>query len=201
MARSILPTVRPPRLAAVVFVAVSMAAIGLGRARAGPYPSHAESRIAIDGARFVLDGRTLQIISGEMHYPRIPRTAWRDRMKKARAMGLNTISTYVFWNFHEARPGYYDFAGQKDIAEYVREAGQEGVHVILRPGPYVCAEWEWGGYPGWLFAGTGIVVRSTDPAFTAPAARWLDELGRELKPLLSSNGGPILAVQVENEYG
>jgi beta-galactosidase len=136
-----------------------------------------------------------------MHYARVPREYWRDRFRKARAMGLNTISTYVFWNFHEPSPGHYDFAGQKDIAEYIREAGQEGLHVILRPGPYVCAEWEWGGYPGWLFADTSIVVRSTDPKFIGPAARWLDRLGQELNPLLSAHGGPIMAVQVENEYG
>ena len=151
--------------------------------------------------QFLLDGKPFQIISGEMHYARVPREYWRDRFRKARAMGLNTISTYVFWNFHEASPGQYEFTGQKDVAEYIREAGQEGLHVILRPGPYVCAEWEFGGYPGWLFAAPGIVVRSTDEKFTTPAARWLDRLGRELTPLLSSHGGPIIAVQVENEYG
>ncbi len=159
------------------------------------------ARLTADSGHFVFDGQPLQIISGEMHYARIPREYWRDRLRKARAMGLNTISTYVFWNFHELSPGQYDFSGQKDVAEFIRTAGKEGLHVILRPGPYVCAEWDLGGYPAWLFADTAIVLRSTDPKFTAPAERWLDRLGRELTPLLASHGGPIIAVQVENEYG
>src|ERR1017187_4163627 len=112
--------------------------------------------------QFLLNGRPFQIISGEMHYARVPREYWRDRFRKARAMGLNTISTYVFWNFHESVPGRYDFDGQKDIAAYIRLAGEEGLHVIVRPGPYVCAEWEFGGYPAWLFATPEIVVRSEE---------------------------------------
>ncbi|HEU4988636.1 MAG TPA: beta-galactosidase family protein [Gemmatimonadaceae bacterium] len=151
--------------------------------------------------RFLLDGKPFRIIAGSMHYARVPREYWRDRMEKAKAMGLNTITTYVFWNFHEATPGHYDFSGQRDIAEYLRTAQQVGLHVILRPGPYVCAEWELGGYPGWLFADTGIVLRSTDPRFTAPAQRWLDTLGKVVTPFLAANGGPVIAVQVENEYG
>jgi len=143
----------------------------------------------------------LQIISGEMHYPRVPREYWRDRLRKAHAMGLNTISTYVFWNLHEPSPGRYDFAGQNDVASFIRLAQGEGLHVILRPGPYVCAEWDLGGYPAWLLADPDIVLRSTDERFTRPAARWLDRLGKELSPLLASRGGPIVAVQVENEYG
>ena len=161
-------------------------------------PTH---RLVADSGRFLFDGRPLEIISGEMHYARVPREYWRDRLRKARAMGLNTISTYVFWNYHEAEPGQYDFSGQRDVAAFIRTAGEEGLHVILRPGPYVCAEWELGGYPAWLFRDTSIVLRSTDSAFTAPAERWLDRLGRELSPLLASHGGPIIAVQVENEYG
>jgi beta-galactosidase len=158
-------------------------------------------RLTIDGAQFKLDGVPLTIVSGEMHYARVPREYWRDRLLKARAMGLNTISTYVFWNLHEPTPGQYDFSGQNDLATYIRTAGEVGLHVILRPGPYVCAEWELGGYPAWLLADPDLVLRSTDPKFTAPAARWLDRLGRELAPLFADRGGPIIAVQVENEYG
>ncbi len=157
--------------------------------------------LVADSGRFLLNGKPFQIISGSMHYARVPREYWRDRLEKARAMGLNTITTYVFWNWHESAPGHYDFSGPRDIAEYVRIAQEVGLHVILRPGPYVCAEWDLGGYPGWLFADTGIVLRSTDPRFTKPAGRWLDRLGQELVPLLASHGGPIIAVQVENEYG
>ena len=145
--------------------------------------------------------KAVQIISGEMHYARVPRADWRNRLRMARAMGLNTISTYVFWNLHEPAPGHYDFHGQNDIAEYIRIAQQEGLNVILRPGPYVCAEWDLGGYPAWLLADSSMVLRSTQPQFTHAAARWLDRLGHELGPLLASRGGPIIAVQVENEYG
>lgn len=161
-------------------------------------PTH---RIGIEGDHFVLDGKPFQIISGELHYERIPREYWRDRLKKARAMGLNTISTYVFWNLHEPKAGVYDFAGSLDVAEFVRIAQQEGLYVILRPGPYACAEWDLGGLPAWLLADPNIVLRSADEKFLVPAEQWLQRLGRELAPLQITHGGPIIAVQVENEYG
>ncbi len=157
--------------------------------------------IGIEGDHFALDGKPLQIISGEMHYERIPREYWRDRLKKARAMGLNTISTYVFWNLHEPKPGVYDFTGSLDVAAFVRIAKEEGLYVILRPGPYACAEWDLGGLPAWLLADPNIVLRSADEKFLVPAERWLQRLGRELVPLQITHGGPIIAVQVENEYG
>jgi beta-galactosidase len=156
---------------------------------------------AARGDHFELDGKPFRVISGEMHYPRIPRAYWRARLRMAKAMGLNTITTYVFWNEHEVRPGVYDFSGNKDVAEFVREAQQEGLYVILRPGPYVCAEWEWGGYPAWLLKDHGIVVRSSDPKFMVPAKRWMMRMGQELAPLQIGNGGPIILTQVENEYG
>jgi beta-galactosidase len=155
----------------------------------------------VDGGKFLLDGQPFQLISGEMHYARIPREYWRARLQMAKAMGLNTVTTYVFWNFHETTPGVYDFTGQHDVAEFVREAQQEGLFVNLRPGPYSCAEWEWGGFPAWLLKNRGIVVRGSDPKFTAAARRWLLRLGKELAPLQMANGGPIISVQVENEYG
>jgi beta-galactosidase len=161
-------------------------------------------RLTADAGHFRLDGAPVQILSGEMHYPRVPREYWRDRFRKARAMGLNTISTYVFWNLHEPAPGRFDFSGNLDVAEFIREAGAEGLHVIVRPGPYVCAEWELGGYPAWLLADPAMVLRSTDSRFTAPAERWLMRLGKELSPLIGdrrNEGAPIIAVQVENEYG
>jgi beta-galactosidase len=155
----------------------------------------------VENGKFLLDGKPFQIISGEMHYPRVPRAYWRARLRMAKAMGLNAITTYVFWNVHEPRPGVYDFTGQNDIAEFIREAQSEGLYVILRPGPYVCAEWEWGGYPSWLLKDHNIVVRSTDPKFMDPTRRWFQRLGKELAPLQIASGGPIIAVQVENEYG
>ena len=155
----------------------------------------------VQNGQYYLDGKPFQIIAGEMHYARIPRAYWRARLRMAKAMGLNTITTYVFWNYHEQRPGVYDFTGQHDIAEFIREAQSLGLWVNLRPGPYSCAEWEWGGYPAWLLKDHGIVVRSTDPKFMEPARRWLLRLGKELAPLQIENGGPIIRVQVENEYG
>jgi beta-galactosidase len=154
-----------------------------------------------NGDHFELDGKPFQIISGAIHYARVPRAYWRDRLRKARTMGLNTVETYVFWNLHEPSPGHFDFSGQNDIAEFIREAQQEGLYVILRPGPYVCAEWDFGGYPAWLLREPGMEVRTSNSAFIAAAGRWLHRLGQELAPLQSGNGGPILAVQVENEYG
>jgi beta-galactosidase len=150
---------------------------------------------------FLLDGKPFQIISGEMHYPRIPRECWQDRMKAAKAMGLNTIGTYVFWNVHEPQKGKYDFQGNNDVAEFVRVAQREGLWVILRPSPYVCAEWEFGGYPYWLQNEDGLVVRSTEPVYMNAYRNYIKEVGKQLAPLQINHGGNILMVQVENEYG
>jgi beta-galactosidase len=161
----------------------------------------ASHSFTIAGKQFLVDGKPYQIVSGEMHYTRVPRPYWRDRFRKAKAMGLNTITTYVFWNVHEPRPGVYDFSGQNDVAEYIREAQAEGLNVILRPGPYICGEWELGGYPSWLLKDRSLVLRSTDPKYTKAVQSWFARLSQEIKPLLLKNGGPIVAVQVENEYG
>lgn len=151
--------------------------------------------------KFLLDGKPFVIRSGEMHYPRIPRAYWRDRIRKAKAMGLNTITTYVFWNLHEPRPGHFDFTGNLDLAEFVRTAQLEGMLVIVRPGPYVCAEWDWGGFPAWLAAIPDMKVRTSDPRFLAAVDRYIKSVGRELQSLQITRGGPIIMVQVENEYG
>lgn len=150
---------------------------------------------------FLLDNKPFQIISGEMHYPRIPREAWRDRMKMAKAMGLNTIGTYVFWNVHEPQKDQFDFSGNNDIAEFVRIAKEEGLWVLLRPSPYVCAEWEFGGYPFWLQNIKGLQVRSKEAQYLKEYREYLTEIGKRLAPLQINHGGNILMVQVENEYG
>jgi beta-galactosidase len=168
---------------------------------AQPRPDGKAHVFRVDGGQFTLDGKPFRIVSGEMHYPRIPREYWRARLRMARAMGLNAITTYAFWNVHEPAPGVYDFSGQNDVAEFIREAQQEGLWVILRPGPYVCAEWEFGGYPAWLLKDPATVVRSSDPKYMEPATKWIKRLGMELAPLQIGNGGPIALVQVENEYG
>ncbi len=137
-----------------------------------------------------------------MHYARIPREYWRHRLRMAKAMGLNTVATYVFWDYHERRPGAFDFrTGNRDLAAFIRIAQEEGLWVILRPGPYVCAEWDFGGYPSYLLKDSTLVVRSADPRFLAAESRYVDALAREVRPLLVTHGGPIIMVQVENEYG
>ncbi|HTO94827.1 MAG TPA: beta-galactosidase family protein, partial [Bacteroidota bacterium] len=155
----------------------------------------------IDRGNFLLDGRPMQIISGEMHFARIPRECWRDRLRMARAMGLNTIATYVFWNYQEPEPGKYNFGGNADVAAFVRTAGEEGLWVIIRPSPYACAEWEFGGYPWWLLNEKNISVRSKDPRFLDLCTAYYGELGRQLAPLQITRGGNIIMVQIENEYG
>jgi beta-galactosidase len=160
-----------------------------------------DSSFVAKNGKFLLDGQPYQVLSGEIHYARIPRAYWRDRLKMAKAMGLNTISTYIFWNLHEPRPGVYDFSGNLDVAEFIRIAQQEGLNVILRPGPFVCAEWELGGYPAWLLSEPKMALRANNPQFMAPAERWMMRLGQELAPLQIGRGGPIIAVQLENEYG
>jgi len=153
------------------------------------------------GDQFLLDGAPLLIRSGEMHYPRVPRPYWRDRMRKMRALGLNTLCTYVFWNAHEPQPGKFDFTGNLDLAEYIRTAQSEGLYVLLRPGPYICTEWDFGGFPSWLLATPDIKVRSTDARFLTAAARYMTRVGKEVAGMQIHRGGPILMVQVENEYG
>src|SRR5579872_1892603 len=142
-----------------------------------------------------------QIVSGELHYPRIPPQYWRDRLRMARAMGLNAVSTYVFWNRHEPQPGRFDFGGENDVAAFIRIAQEEDLRVILRPGPYVCAEWDFGGLPAWLLRDGPIAVRTSDAAYMRLVKRWLLRLGQELAGLQRAHGGPIVAVQLENEYG
>lgn len=151
--------------------------------------------------QFLLDGKPFQIRSGEMHYSRVPREYWHDRLRKMKAMGLNTVATYMFWNAHEPEPGKFNFKGNEDAAAFVKAAGEEGLFVLLRPGPYACAEWEWGGYPYWLAKIPGLKVRSTDPRFLEACKRYMTRLGKELSSLELAKGGPILMVQVENEYG
>jgi beta-galactosidase len=163
-------------------------------------PDQAQA-LSVSGTQFLLHGRSYQVISGAMHYARIPREYWLDRLRKARGMGLNTIETYVFWNLHEPRPGAFDFSGDLDVAHYVRLAQQQGLNVILRPGPYICSEWDLGGLPSWLWRDPHIRIRTKDPKFLEAADRYLMRVGSELSPLQASRGGPILMVQIENEYG
>jgi beta-galactosidase len=180
---------------------IALAACMLGALTCTAAPAIANTPVTIQGAHFIRDGKSHQILSGSMDFQRIPRAYWRDRLRKARAMGLNAITTYVYWNLVEPKPGQFDFDGDNDVAAFVREAQQEGLDVILRPGPYVCAEWEAGGFPAWLFADPYLHVRTQDPKYLQPVERYFQRLGKEVAPLMAAHGGPIIAVQVENEYG
>jgi len=162
-----------------------------GSLHAQPPVPTATHTLRAAGDHFEFNGKPFQIISGAIHYARVPRAYWRDRLRKARAMGLNTVETYVFWNLHEPTPGQFDFSGQNDIAEFIREAQQEGLFVILRPGPYVCAEWDFGGYPPWLLRDPGMEVRTSNPAFMAAATRWFHRLGKELAPCKAATAVPL----------
>ncbi len=166
-----------------------------------PSPASGTHTFGIEGESFVLDGLPFVIRSGEMHYTRVPKPYWRHRMRSMRAMGLNTLCTYVFWNVHEPRPGEFDFAGDLDLAEYIRMAAEEGLWTLLRPGPYVCTEWDLGGIPAWLLKEPDMVIRSRDPRFVGAADRYLAEVGRQVSGMEIAKGGSILMTQVENEYG
>ena len=167
----------------------------------GNTPSTATHTFAIGDEDFLLDGQRLQIRCGEVHAARVPQEYWRHRLKMARAMGLNTVCAYLFWNMHEPRPGEFNFSGQADIAEFCRIAQQEGLWVILRPGPYACAEWEMGGFPWWLLKNDNIQLRTRDPRYMQAVKEYFQHVGQVLAPLQITHGGPILMVQVENEYG
>lgn len=155
--------------------------------------------IAADGFR--LDDRPLRILSGGLHYFRIHPEQWADRLRKARLLGLNTVETYVPWNLHAPRPDRFRMDGGLDLPRFLDLAAAEGLHVLLRPGPYICAEWEGGGLPSWLLAEDGIELRSRDPRFLAAVDDYLAALLPPLKSHLSTGGGPVIAVQLENEYG
>ncbi|NXJ59850.1 BGAL galactosidase, partial [Rostratula benghalensis] len=154
-----------------------------------------------EGDCFRKDGAPFRYISGSIHYARVPRPAWRDRLLKMYMSGLSAVQVYVPWNYHEPLPGVYDFAGDRDVEAFLDLTAELGLLVILRPGPYICAEWEMGGLPAWLLWKPDIVLRSSDPAYLAAVDSWLHVLLPKIKPRLYQYGGNIISVQVENEYG
>ncbi len=150
---------------------------------------------------FLLNGEPFVIKAAEIHYPRIPRPYWEHRIKMCKALGMNTICIYIFWNIHEQQEGKFDWTGNNDVAEFCRLAQKNGMYVIVRPGPYVCAEWEMGGLPWWLLKKKDVKLRTQDPFFMKHVKAFEAEVGKQLAPLTIQNGGPIIMVQVENEYG
>lgn len=150
---------------------------------------------------FLLNGEPFVVKAAEIHYPRIPKEYWEHRIKQCKALGMNTICLYVFWNFHEQKEGEYNFKGQADVAEFCKLAQKHGMYIIVRPGPYVCAEWEMGGLPWWLLKKKDIGLRENDPYFLERTNLFLNQVAEQLKDLQITRGGNIIMFQVENEYG
>lgn len=162
----------------------------------------AKHTFAIQDGNFLYDGKPIQIHSGEMHFARIPAPYWRHRLQMIKAMGLNAVATYVFWNHHETAPGVWDFKSEnRNIREFVKIAGEEGLMVILRPGPYACAEWEFGGYPWWLQKTKDLVIRANNKPFLDSCNVYINKLAEQVGDLQITKGGPVIMVQAENEFG
>ena len=160
-----------------------------------------QGRFEAGKGTFLLNGKPFVVKAAELHYPRIPKPYWDQRIKLCKALGMNTVCLYVFWNSHEPQPGVYDFTEQNDLAEFCRLCQQNDMYVILRPGPYVCAEWEMGGLPWWLLKKKDVRLRESDPYFIERVALFEEAVAKQVKDLTIANGGPIIMVQVENEYG
>ncbi len=160
----------------------------------------AESKISWKDGYFVIDGKPTMLIAGEIHYARVPREQWRDRLMRAKRMGLNCIQTYVFWNAHEPREGTFDFSGQLDLDAWLKLIEELGMYAIVRPGPYNCAEWESGGVPSWLTVKPNMVVRDADPEYLKYADRYYEKVLPIIAKHQINKGGKVIAVQLENEY-
>lgn len=159
------------------------------------------SHLKVVGNEFVMDGEPIQLISGAIHYFRVVPEYWEDRLLKLKAGGFNCVETYVPWNLHEPKEGEYNFEGIADIEKFIEIADKVGLYVIIRPSPYICAEWEFGGLPAWLLADSNMRIRSYYEPFIEKVSNYFDVLIPKFKPYLQTNGGPIIAMQIENEYG
>lgn len=159
------------------------------------------STFEVGKGTFLLNGEPMVVKAAEVHYPRIPEPYWEQRILSCKALGMNTLCLYVFWNLHEQEEGKFDFSGNKDIAAFCRLAQKHGMYVIVRPGPYVCAEWEMGGLPWWLLKKQDVELRSLDPYYMERVRIFMKEVGKQLADLQISRGGNIIMVQVENEFG
>ena len=156
---------------------------------------------AVGDKTFLLDGKPFVVKAAEVHYPRIPRPYWEHRIQMCKALGMNAVCIYIFWNIHEQQEGQFNFTENNDVAAFCRIAQKNGMYVIVRPGPYVCAEWEMGGLPWWLLKKKDIRLREQDPYFMQRVKIFEQKVGEQLAPLTVQNGGPIIMIQVENEYG
>ncbi|XP_036884950.1 beta-galactosidase-1-like protein 2 isoform X1 [Sturnira hondurensis] len=166
-----------------------------------PWRRRRQSGLHTQGQNLMLEDSTFWIFGGSVHYFRVPKAYWRDRLLKMKACGLNTLTTYVPWNLHEPQRGTFDFSGNLDLEAFVLMAAEIGLWVILRPGPYICSEIDLGGLPSWLLQDSGMRLRTTYKGFTEAVDLYFDHLMSRVVPLQYKHGGPIIAVQVENEYG
>ncbi|HEV2473949.1 MAG TPA: beta-galactosidase, partial [Chthonomonadales bacterium] len=189
------------RLAAAALIALC-GALGIARANDDIFPAAPEARrfIDFDGRGFLINGKRTFIVSGSMHYSRVPRALWRDRLLRIKRAGFNTVQTYAFWNFHEPQEGMWSFSGDHDLDAYLKLIKSMGMYAVVRVGPYVCAEWDSGGYPVWLRFKPGVKVREDNPQFLAAVDEWY----RKAIPIVAANqinhGGSVLMVQLENEH-
>ena len=186
---------RPNKLFTLLFMSMLMLAV--------PTTMKAQKTgtFTVGDKTFLLNGKPFVVKAAEVHYPRIPRPYWEHRIKMCKALGMNAVCIYIFWNIHEQQEGQFNFTGNNDVAEFCRLAQKNGMYVIVRPGPYVCAEWEMGGLPWWLLKKKDIRLRERDPYFMERVKIFEQKVGEQLAPLTIQRGGPIIMVQVENEYG
>lgn len=187
--------------ASKVLACLAMAAAGASSPAPSDAPHGSSDKFTYDSSKFLVDGEELIMLGGQMDPQRIPREYWDHRLKMAKAMGLNTVFSYHYWNEHEPVEGEWDFEGQNDIAAWYQAIADNGLYGVLRPGSYICGERDWGGLPSWLSELDNLEVRKNNKQFLDYSEKYLSNVAKELEPLLVNNGGPILMVQVENEYG
>lgn len=164
--------------------------------------ANAQHKFTLSDGNFLLDGKPTQIVSGEIHPSRIPAEYWRHRIQMIKAMGCNTVACYIMWNYHESSPGVFDFTtGNKNLEKFIQTVQEEGMYLMFRPGPYICGEWDFGGLPAYLLSEPDIKIRCMDPRYTEAVERYIKEIAPLVKKYEINNGGPIIMLQVENEYG
>ena len=181
--------------------ALLLAVPAMANAATTAAPKGKPGTFTVGKGTFLLNGEPFIVKAAEVHYPRIPRPYWEHRIQMCKALGMNAVCIYIFWNIHEQKESQFDFTDNNDVAEFCRLAQKNGLYVIVRPGPYVCAEWEMGGLPWWLLKKKDIRLRERDPYFMERVKIFEEKVGEQLKPLTIQNGGPIIMIQVENEYG
>lgn len=191
------------KIAMIRFAILVLALFALP-ARANPemmFPPAPEAKafIDFDGKGFIIDGKRTFITSGSIHYPRVPSELWHDRLLRLKRAGFNTLQTYAFWNYHEPREGEFDFTGSHDFEQYLKDAQDIGLYATVRVGPYVCAEWDSGGYPVWLKFKPDLVVRTDNPAYVAAQDAWLKAVLPKVAAHQINHGGNVILVQLENE--